>query len=263
MPKHILAHGGGGFDIPFLRYCCQLVEKPLKEVKLCYLPTASGDDGHLIENFYAELEGMVILSHVQLIRRSHVEPQLTIPDNLNAKVAKEILAERKQAVDDQLRTKLISQDVIYVGGGNTLNLLKIWDAHGVSEILRECYDNGVILCGSSAGALCWFAGGLTDSFGPILPLHEGLKFLPYSCCPHYVNIVRKKLTHLFLLANSEDPNLLPVLAIDDMSAVHFEDGKIVGRVSAWEKFSAFIVTLDKTTNELITQEIFPFTKLEE
>src|SRR5437867_4705108 len=81
---------------------------------------------------------------------------------------------------------LLEQDVIYVGGGNTANMLAIWRVHGVDKALRAAWDRGVVLAGWSAGGMCWFEGGLTDSFGPDLaPLRDGLKFLAGSFCPHY------------------------------------------------------------------------------
>ena len=76
--------------------------------------------------------------------------------------------------------------MIYVGGGNTANMLAIWRVHGVDKALKKAWEAGVVLAGSSAGANCWFDASLTDSFGPNLdPLKDGLKLLPGSFCPHY------------------------------------------------------------------------------
>ena len=81
---------------------------------------------------------------------------------------------------------LLEQDVIFVGGGNTANLLAIWRLHGIDKALKAAWEAGVVLAGPSAGGMCWFEAGLTDSFGPGLgPLKDGLKFLPGSFCPHY------------------------------------------------------------------------------
>lgn len=78
------------------------------------------------------------------------------------------------------------QDLIWVMGGSTVNLLAVWRAHGLDRVLRDCWDNGVVLGGISAGSLCWHVGGTTDSFGPELdPVTDGLGFLPWSNCPHY------------------------------------------------------------------------------
>jgi len=81
---------------------------------------------------------------------------------------------------------VLSQDVIWVGGGNTASLLAVWRAHGLDLVLREAWEQGVVLCGVSAGMNCWFEGSTTDSFGPTLaPLKDGLGILAGSCCPHY------------------------------------------------------------------------------
>ncbi|HEY1831564.1 MAG TPA: peptidase E [Acidimicrobiales bacterium] len=85
-----------------------------------------------------------------------------------------------------MRGHLLSQDIIWVGGGSTANLLALWRLHGIDVILRECWDAGVVLAGVSAGAICWHIGGTTDSFGlPLQPVTNGLAFLPYSHSPHY------------------------------------------------------------------------------
>jgi dipeptidase E len=81
---------------------------------------------------------------------------------------------------------LLEQDVIYVGGGNTANMLVIWRRHGVDAILRECWEAGIVLAGISAGAICWFEAAVTDSFGlQLAALNDGLGLLPGSACPHY------------------------------------------------------------------------------
>ena len=86
---------------------------------------------------------------------------------------------------EDLRSAVLDQDLIFVGGGNTANMLAIWRVHGVDELLREAWDRGVVLSGSSAGGICWFAEGVTDSFGPQLDRMDCLGFLTGSFCPHY------------------------------------------------------------------------------
>jgi dipeptidase E len=87
---------------------------------------------------------------------------------------------------ENLRELVLSQDVIVVGGGNTANMLAIWRVHGFDELLREAWEQGTVLTGSSAGMICWFEAGVTDSFGPQLEgMRDGLGFLPGSACPHY------------------------------------------------------------------------------
>ena len=85
-----------------------------------------------------------------------------------------------------LRELVLAQDVILVAGGSTANLLAVWRVHGFDRILREAWEAGVVLSGWSAGMICWFAAGVTDSFGPQLEgMRDGLGFLPGSACPHY------------------------------------------------------------------------------
>ena len=96
-----------------------------------------------------------------------------------------------------MRAHLLAQDVIWVGGGSTANLLALWRLHGLDVTLRECWEAGVVLKGVSAGSLCWHVGGTTDSFGPTLvPVTNGLAFLPYSNSPHHdVEEQRRPLIH--------------------------------------------------------------------
>ena len=136
-PRQIVAFGGGGFSMesgnPLLDdYVLGLsgAERP----RVCFLPSASGDADHYIVRFYRAFSAhRCEASHVSLFRR-------------------------EQGPED-LRGHLLSQDLIYVGGGSVVSLLGVWRAHGIDEILREAWEAGVILCGLSAGSLCWFARG--------------------------------------------------------------------------------------------------------
>jgi peptidase E len=139
--------------------------------KICIIATAVGDDaGRLasVHNAFAKL-GM-ISSHLALF------PMPNVPD---------------------VREHLLAQDVIWVSGGSTANLLALWRVHGLDVILRECWEAGVVLSGVSAGSLCWHVGGTTDSFGlPLQPVTNGLGFLPYSNSPHYdAEAQRRPLAH--------------------------------------------------------------------
>ncbi|MDQ6885553.1 MAG: peptidase E, partial [Candidatus Dormibacteraeota bacterium] len=95
-----------------------------------------------------------------------------------------------------LRQVLLDQDVIYVGGGNTANMLAIWRQHALDPILRMCWESGVVLAGISAGMNCWFEASVTDSFGlQLAPLNDGLRFLPGSSCPHYDSEDKRRPTY--------------------------------------------------------------------
>jgi dipeptidase E len=130
------------------------VERP----RICFIGTASGDNFEYRAAFYAFFARRAEATHLGLFDRR---------------------------VDD-IEAFLLEQDAIYVGGGNTANMLAIWRAHGVDVAIRKAWEAGVVLAGPSAGAVCWFEGGTTDSFGPeIGALRDGLKFIRGSFCPHY------------------------------------------------------------------------------
>lgn len=159
--QRILAMGGvslrpNSTDWPLLQYVLDLTGQ--QRPPICFLATASGENHEMLATYYATFARHAEANHLDLIGR--------------------------QVVD--VEGMLLAQDVIYVGGGNTANMLAIWRVHGVDKALKRAWEAGVVLAGWSAGAICWFDAGLTDSFGPNLdPLKDGLKFLPGSFCPHY------------------------------------------------------------------------------
>ncbi len=123
------------------------------------------------------------------------------------------------------RRSSAEQDVVYVGGGNTVSLLAVWRAHGVDRALRDAYDGGVVLAGMSAGANCWFEACTTDSFqlGRADPLADGLGFVPGSFTPHYDSEPARRPAVLELVASGALP---PGFACDDYAAVHLVDGAL-------------------------------------
>jgi peptidase E len=192
--RHIVAMGGGQ-DVadPVFAYVASLVDRV--RPKVCLLPTATSAVPVSVMRFLA------------LFPTDRFE--LTFLD----------LYERDER---NLRDVLLSQDIVFVGGGSTANLLAIWRTHGVDAILREAWTSGVVLAGGSAGANCWFEASTTDSFGPLAPLVDGLGLLPGSFCPHYaVEIGRRPLYH-DLVANGFPPGI----ACDDLAAVHFVDTEL-------------------------------------
>jgi dipeptidase E len=141
--------------------------------RVCLLPTASGDRSDVTVSFYAALAPVADASHIEL---HGVPPR-------------------------DLRDRLLGVDAICVTGGNTANLLAVWRVHGVDAVLREAWEGGAVLWGSSAGMLCWFECGVTDSFGPELdPLHDGLGWLAGSACPHYDGEERRRPVYTSLVA---------------------------------------------------------------
>lgn len=167
-----------------------LVARPRPRV--CFVPTASGDDpGYIVQFYDAFPTSRCEPSHLPLFKRSVAD----------------------------LRSFVLGQDVVYVGGGNTANLLAVWRVHGFDVVLREAWEGGVVLCGVSAGALCWFSGGVTDSFGSgLAPLSDGLGLLPGSMCPHYDGEALRRPRYQELVGSGALPR---GLAADDGVALVF------------------------------------------
>jgi peptidase E len=203
--RQIVAFGGGGFSMesgnPLLDdYVLGLTraERP----RVCFLPQASGDADHYIVRFYRAF-------HAERCEASHIS-----------------LFRREQGPAD-LRTHLLSQDLIYVGGGSVVSLLGVWRAHGLDAILREAWEAGVVLCGLSAGSLCWFAEAVTGFHGDPRPV-EGLGLLPFSNCVHYEPRSARRLAyHGFLLRG-----MRPAYAAEDGAALHFAGSELARVVSS-------------------------------
>ena len=140
---------------------------------------------------------------------------------------------------EDLRSVVLDQDLIFVGGGNSANMLAIWRVHGVDELLREALDSGVVMAGSSAGGLCWFESGVTDSFGPQLEQMPYLRFLPGSFCPHYDDEELRRPRYHELMRNG----LAPGFAADAGVGLHFVDGELREVVACDEGSEAYRVAL--------------------
>jgi peptidase E len=171
--------------------------------KICYVPTASGDSHYNIGRFYDTYTvGQCLPSHLRLFSRK---------------------------VQD-LRTFILDQDIVYVGGGATTYLLAIWRLAGLDAIFREAWERGVVLSGISAGALCWFEAGLTDTFGrPLQTLRDGLGFLAGSFCPHYDGEKDRRPAFHAAVADGAIP---PGMAADDGVAVVYRGTAIAEIVSS-------------------------------
>jgi dipeptidase E len=199
MSRHIVACGGGGWSSdhghgpgPLERYILGLA--PAEAPRVCLLPTASGDSDWLVARFYEAFAQIPCRpSHLPLFR-SH---------------------------PDGLEEYLLSQDVIYVGGGSSANLMAVWQVHGLGAILRRAWERGVVLSGVSAGAICWFASGLTNSLGPGFSPVAGLGLLEGGFCPHADSDPGR----LVALRELIEAGLMPAtMAVDDGAAVHIEHG---------------------------------------
>lgn len=186
-------------------------EKP----KVCFLPTASGDADHYVVRFYRAFAASVCEpSHISLFRR-------------------------ETGVGDP-REHLLSQDIIYVGGGSLVSLLGTWRAHGIDEILEEAWKAGVILCGGSAGALCWFSNALSGFHeGPSREI-EALGMLPWSCAVHYHEERGRRQSYLDAVGDG----LPSGYGAGDSAALHFVGTELMEVVSSRPRARASFVTTD-------------------
>jgi peptidase E len=170
--------------------------------KVCFIPTASGDADHYVVRFYRRFcESGCASSHVSLFRR-------------------------KSGVDD-IEQHLLSRDVIYVGGGSVLSLLGAWREHGLDAILRRAWEAGVILCGGSAGSLCWFASGVTAFHGEPRR-YEGLGLLPWSNCVHYDAEPERDGAYRRMLLDGMEAGY----AAEDGTALHFAGERLTRVVTS-------------------------------
>lgn len=195
-------------DNPLLdRYV--LAAAPVANPRITLLPTASGDADRIVTQFYTTFNRLDCRpQHVSLFRQA--------PD----------MAER-----------FLETDIIYVSGGNTRNMLAIWRAAGVDRLIREGWERGIVLAGVSAGAICWFEQGHTDSEGDLSKL-DCLGWLPGSCSPHYDGEVHRQPSYRKLMAEG---GILPGIALDDGVAAHFRGEERVRLVSSRRTARAFDV----------------------
>jgi dipeptidase E len=212
----IVALGGGGFsmerDSTLLDdYVLSLLDSGRPRV--CFLPTASGDADHYVVRFYRRFAPTCEASHVSLFRR-----------------------DQGTGVEDDLASHLLAQDLIYVGGGNVLSMLGAWRAHGLDAILRRAWRRGIVLCGPSAGSLCWFDQALSAFHGAPRVV-RGLGFLPYSNCVHYDAEPARRVEYHRFVADG----LRAGYAAEDGVALHFCGTSLARAVSSRADGAAFLV----------------------
>lgn len=202
---------------------------------VCFLATASGDSESYIARFYEAFSKLPC-------RARHLS--LFHPRRLSLFRLRYLASFRARHLSlfrppPDLATVIFESDIIYVGGGNTRNMLAIWRACGLDSLLRLSWENGTILCGVSAGAICWFEHALTDSWGPLAPM-SCLGFLPGSCTPHYDGEAdRRPCLHKFI----KEKKLPAGYALDDGAAIHFVDNKISRIVASRPAARAYHVGL--------------------
>jgi dipeptidase E len=192
MDRHIVGLGGGGDTAAQTALLHDYVlgltgeDRP----RLLWVPTASADNTEYTVWFYESFS-----------RQAEVSTLMTFP-----------------WPPENLREVVLEQDAICVSGGNTANMLAIWRVHGIDTLMREAWEKGIVLWGASAGMICWFEMGVTDSFGPQLEgLRDGLGFLPGSACPHYDGEELRRPVYERLLREGFPPGI----ALDDAAGAHY------------------------------------------
>ena len=216
MTSNIIAIGGGGFlaeprNYALEKYILEQTGKTRPNVLM--IPTARGDDAEYVAKFHAafgELGASTV--HLPFFDRT--------PD---------------------IRSLVLAQDAIFVGGGNTKSMLAVWREWGLPEVLKEAYDSGIVLGGQSAGAICWFEQGVTDSWADRLRPLECMGFLAGSCCPHYDGEVERRPAYQALVARGV---LKPGYAIEDAVAAHFRNGRLERVVAKKAGSKAYRVSMD-------------------
>lgn len=213
----IIALGGGGFSMepknPALdRYVCQATGKERPQV--CFLGQASGESYEYVTNFYRAFSRLDARpSHLSLFKPHTAD----------------------------LASFLLEQDAIYVGGGNTKSMLALWREWGVDAILRRAWQQGIVLAGISAGAICWFGQGLTDSIpGDYTPL-PCLGFLPMSCSPHFDGEAERRPTYHRLVGAGR---MQAGYGVDDSAALHFVGEKLERVVASRPQAAAHWIESD-------------------
>jgi dipeptidase E len=209
--QHVVGLGGGGFSDggdALDEFVLGLASRA--RPRICFLPTAAADSAEYVVKFYEAFRERAEPSHLELFGRPRRD----------------------------IRDFLLGQDVVYVGGGNTANMLAIWRVHGIDVVLREAWERGIVLAGISAGSICWFEAGATDSFGDELAPLPCLGFLPGSNCPHYDSEPQRRPTYRRLVDVGELP---PGLAAEDGVGLHFVGTELAEAVAGRPDARAFRV----------------------
>jgi len=227
--RQIIAMGGGGFSMeeenPLLDLYI-LRQAKTKNPKVCFVPTASGDAEGYIEQFYRCFERFPCqTAHLSLFKP---------PVNMEEFV--------------------FQQDIFYVGGGNTRNLLLLWREWGLDQLLKQAYEKGAILAGLSAGSICWFEQGVTDSIPGKLTVIEAFGFLHGSHCPHYDSESKRRPSYHTLI---EQNQIRDGIAADDGVAIHYINERIHQIVSSRSNAKAYRVkNVDGQAVEQVLEPIY-------
>lgn len=226
MDRQIIAIGGGGFGRNpgvgvIEKY---ILEQSKKEMpNICFIPTATGDDESYKVSYYATLTKLNCNpTHLDFFKRT-----------------------------PNLEKIIMKNDIIFVGGGNTKSMLAVWRDWGLDIILKEAYESGVIMSGVSAGAICWFQKGITDSWANKLNIIDCLSFTKGNCCPHYDEEAERKPSLSNFILNEQ---INECFAIEGGCALHIKNDAVFKAVSFKEEKNSFLV---KKEDEKIIENVLP------
>ena len=215
--RNIIAIGGGGFGGSpgqgiIEQYILNQTRK--KRPKICFIPTATGDNEAYKVNFYSTFTKLNCEpTHLDFFKRT--------PD---------------------LKKLILNQDVIFVGGGNTKSMLAVWKEWKLDKILKEAYRNGVVMSGVSAGAICWFQNGITDSWASELKIMPCLNFMRGTCCPHYDEEPERK---PFVKNLLDRKKVKKIYAVDGGVALHIKNEENFKSVVFRKTKSSYAVSLER------------------
>ena len=219
--RNIVAIGGGGFgrslgSLKIEKYIVSLSSH--KKPKICFIPTASGDNDRYKLNFYRAFSQLnCITSHIDLFART-----------------------------DDLENKILNQDIVYVGGGNTKSMLAVWKEWNLDLILKKAYSKGIIMSGVSAGAICWFDKGITDSYADKLRILDCLGIISGIACPHFDEESERE---PFVTEMIKNETIESCLCIEGNCAVHIKDEKEIKSINFGISKKSFL--LSKKNNKLL------------
>ena len=226
MDRQIIAIGGGGFGrnpgIGIIEK--YILEQSKKEMpNICFIPTATGDDESYKVSYYATFSKLNCNpTHLDFFKRT-----------------------------PNLEKIIMKNDIIFVGGGNTKSMLAVWRDWRLDIILKEAYESGVIMSGVSAGAICWFQKGITDSWANKLNIIDCLSFTKGNCCPHYDEEAERKPSLSNFILNEQ---INECFAIEGGCALHIKNDAVFKAVSFKEEKNSFLV---KKEDGKIIENVLP------
>jgi len=213
-PTRTIFITGGDMSAPFIKCIISLTHKA--NPRICMIPTASADNPNAIIHWYETCADLPM--HPFVLRTF-------LNSSPEQKSFEEII---------------LSMDAIVVGGGSTLNMIAIWKAQGIDTVLRKAYEKGIVMSGGSAGSLCWFTSGITDSRPKQLTLVDCLGFIRTSHCPHYHSEAgRRPLYQQEILSG----HLPAGYACDDRAGILFQNEKLIKSVAADQNSHTYFVSI--------------------